>query len=213
MSELIVALDGEPGMETRAMISGLQAEAGVRWFKVGLPMLLDPQEGMRTAEFIRHCACQMMLDLKLYDTRDTVLRTVDAAVALGAAMLTVHADSVIHVAGERRLKILSVRRLTDGTAAGSIKIGHAGPKAAALAHGVICSVAEAQIMRPHTAKLLVCPGIRPEGWPADNHETSATPFRAAEAGANFIVVGRPIIAAADPVKAAQDILAELDATP
>lgn len=212
MTQLIVALDGEPGIETRLMMSRLMAEAGVRWFKVGMPMLMH-HEGRRTADFIRHLATKMMLDAKTYDTRDTVLRTVDAAVEMGAAMLTVHADCVIHAADERRLKILSVRRLTDGTAARSVKIGHAGPPAAALAHGVICSVAEAQIMRPHTAKLLVCPGIRPAGWPADNHETAATPALALKAGANFIVVGRPIYAAADPVKAAQAILAELAETP
>ena len=200
MTELIVALDGEPGAKTRAMMSDLMV-AGVRWFKVGVPMLLHP-EGRRTADFIRHLACQMMLDLKLYDTRDTALRSVDAACEMGASMLTVHDDCLKHIAGEDRIKILAVRKLTDGTGQ---RPAHWGRQA----DGIVCSVRHAQVVRRHTDTLLVCPGIRRTSGAPDNHKDIATASDACAAGADYIVVGRPIYAAADPVKAALAIQADL----
>ena len=205
MTTLIVALDGEPGIETRALMSELMV-AGVRWFKVGVPMLLHP-EGRRTADFIQHLAAQMMLDAKIYDIRDTVLRTVDAAIALGASMLTVHADCVPYVKAEDRLKIIAVRRLTDGTAGDSPV---AWETAAA---GFICPMTHVAALRQLTDKIIISPGIRPAGAAPDNHQAPATPEEAAQAGADYIVVGRPIIAAADPVKAACDIMAALRQPP
>lgn len=203
MTELIVAVDAEPCLETRAMISALAA-ADVRWFKVGVPMLLGGYEGQKTIDFVRVCEAELMLDLKLYDTRDTVLRAIEAAVQMGAGMVTVHADSAIHTVDERRTKILAVRPLTDGTAA-----HRAGP-AVATVDGIVCSVAHAKFMRRKTDKLLVCPGIRPSGAERHNHESPATPAAARDAGADFIVVGRPIYQATDPVAAALAIKKELE---
>lgn len=203
MTKLVVAIDGEPRLETRAMMSDLMA-AGIRWFKVGVPMLLHP-EGRRTADFIRHLACQMMLDLKTYDTRDTVLRTVDAAVEMGASMLTVHADCVPYVAAEDRLRIIAVRRLTDGTA------GNDPVAWETAAAGFVCPMTHAKALRHLTDKIIVCPGIRPAGAPADNHIAAATPAAAVLAGVDYIVIGRPIYAATDPVAAAQAIMNELAA--
>lgn len=202
MTKLVVALDMKPGLEARALVSKLVDGAGVSWFKIGVPMLLDADEGARTADFIRwRGQAQMMLDLKLYDTRDTVLRALDGAVALGAAMLTVHADCVIHTLGDDRLKILAVRKLTDRTGQ---RPAHDG-----MADGIICSVRHARFVRQYTDKLLVCPGIRRDGAARDNHTDAATPLEAREAGADFIVVGRPIIFASDPVAAALAVLHEL----
>lgn len=201
MTELIVAVDSEPSREARVMIGALIA-AGVRWFKIGVPMLLRPG-GRRTADFIRHFDAHLLLDTKTYDTHDTVLRTVDAAVEIGAAMMTVHADCVIHTIGERRLKILAVRELTDGA---SIADGHSDER---MADGIICSVQHASDIRSLTDKLLACPGIRPAGWPSDNHVSAATPAQARQAGADYIVVGRPIYGAPDPVAAARAILGAL----
>lgn len=202
MTELIVALDGEPGLETRVMMSNL-IEAGVRWFKVGVPMLLHP-EGKRTADFTEWRGSKMMLDLKLYDTRDTVLRAVDAAVAIGAAMLTVHADCVPYVGAEDRLKIIAVRRLTDGTA-GDNPV--AWESAAA---GFICPFSHVAAFRRLTDKaIIITPGIRPAGISPDNHVSRATPAQATMAGADYIVVGRPIYTAPDPVAAAKHILNEI----
>ncbi len=203
MSALIVALDMKPGMEARALVSKLIADAGVRWFKIGVPMLLDAEEGARTANFIRWGQAQMMLDLKLYDTRDTTLRAVDAAVKLGAAMLTIHADCVPYVAGEDRLKIIAVRRLTDGTA------GYDPVAWETAAAGFVCPMTHTRALRHLTDKIIVCPGIRPAGAPSDNHIAPATPAEAVQAGADYIVVGRPIVAAPDPIKVAREIQATL----
>jgi orotidine-5'-phosphate decarboxylase len=204
MTKLIVALDGEPGLEARAMIDAL-AKAGVRWFKVGVPMVCSP-EGLWTAAFARLRDAQIMLDLKLYDTRDTVRRAVDAAVNLGAAMLTVHADCVPHVAKEDRLRIIAVRRLTDGTA------GDTPVAWETEASGFVCPFSHVAALRRLTDKIIITPGIRPAEADPHNHVSRATPAQAAEAGADYIVVGRPIIAAPDPVEAAKHILRELHAS-
>ena len=205
MTKLIVALDGEPGLETRIMISNL-AKAGVRWFKVGVPMVCSP-EGLRTAAFIPLRDAQVMLDLKLYDTRDTVLRAVDAAAKMGAAMLTVHADCVPYVASEDRLRVIAVRRLTDGTA-GDAPVAWETP-----APGFVCPFPYVRGLRLLTDKTIITPGVRPTGADANNHVATATPRQATAAGADYIVVGRPIYAATDPVEAAKHILRELADAP
>ena len=103
--------------------------------------------------------------------------------------------------------VLAVGPLTDGTG------DAAYPAVNGQFDGLICTAAFARAVRSHTGKLLVCPGIRPAGSTADNHQAPATPTEAAQAGADYIVVGRPIIAAADPVKAACDIMAALRQPP
>lgn len=200
MTALIVALD-TPVAPARNLFENLRKN-GVEWFKIGIPTLLE-EPGQRLARDIALWS-KLMLDLKLYDTRDTVLRAVDSAIQIGAAMLTVHADCAVHTVEERRLKILGVQCLTDGTN------DHRGSAQVALVDGVVCSVEHARFMRPHTDKLLVCPGIRPADWPAHNHLSAATPREAAEAGIDYIVVGRPIICAPDPAEAAKRIIADLE---
>ncbi len=199
MTELIVALDAK--LENHTIFD--LVFSGIKWFKIGVPMLLEPERLQDTISFIKYGTnAKIMLDLKLYDTRDTVLRTVDAAVDMGVSMMTVHIDSTIHLADEDRVKILAVRRLTDGTSCHH----ELSPILNVNGHGIICSVWDAARLRRHTRKLLVCPGIRPIGSQGDNHITPATPSDAAKFGADFIVVGRPIINAPDPVEAAKEIL-------
>lgn len=201
MTELIVALDDPQRMLDH--VSRLHSEAGVRWFKLDVRSMMHPERFHHVIQAINARGLGLFLDLKLYATKDTVRLAMFEAVALGAKMLTVHADCVEPLAADDRIKILSVRHLTDGTAAGD------GYDNLPRVDGIICSVARARASRPHTRKLLVCPGIRPAGWPSDNHTVPATPTDAVAAGADYIVVGRPIIAAADPVEAAKNILREL----
>lgn len=204
MTELIVALDA-PYERSLSLYDALRG-AGVRWFKVGVPLLL--QEGGRgLAEEIAKRGDRLMLDAKLYDTRDTVLRAVDAAVALGAAMLTVHEDCVFNLDGEDRLKILAVGGLTDGSPLRAFaSTGYVA--------GIVCSVQHARYIRASALdKLLVCPGIRTDTQPSDNHTMPSRPSEAVDAGADYIVVGRPIIASPDPVEAAKNILRELAGAP
>ena len=77
--------------------------------------------------------------------------------------------------------------------------------------GFICSAPIAVRLRRATDKLIVCPGIRPAGADVHNHKSRATPREAVEAGADYIVVGRPIYAVADPVAAARAIIDEIEA--
>jgi orotidine-5'-phosphate decarboxylase len=161
-----------------------------------------------------------MLDCNDYDTRDSVAR--DAEVAfndLGARFLTVHATPSMLEAAMRAkppgdyCKVLAVGPLTDHTD-GRIDEYEL---AAARADGVICPVRMVGYVRSAfgTPPITVCPGIRLRGtmdsnpFDADNHVNPATPAEAKAAGADYIVVGRPIYEADDPVAAARAIMAEL----
>lgn len=104
-----------------------------------------------------------------------------------------------------RCKVLAVGPLTDGDGDGSALLDIPGP----LYDGIICPVRGALSFRQYTSKLLVCPGIRPTGSPADNHVNPVTPAEAKAAGADYIVVGRPIIDALDTVVSARAIIEEL----
>lgn len=202
MTGLIVALDA-PVDRARELYDALKRD--VACFKIGVPLLLE-DGGQQLARDIALWS-RLMLDAKIYDTRDTVLRIIEQVERIGAHLVTVHADCVAYARpATGAAAILAVSSLTDGT--------HAAPRAFSdamiAADGLICSVAFAGVARRFTDKLLVCPGIRPGGTAPDNHQTTATPRQAAEAGADYIVVGRPIYTATDPVKAARAILGELE---
>lgn len=144
-----------------------------------------------------------MLDLKALDTRDTILRIMEQVERIGAHLVTVHEDCVAHAMGFGAA-VLAVGMLTDGAAG---RRGFARPTEGA--DGVVCSVLHAATTRSYHDKLIVCPGVRPAGLGQDNHAAAYSPRQAREAGVDYIVVGRPIIRAADPVAAATAILAEL----
>lgn len=197
MTQLIVALDAplDRAVDLYRALKGI-----VPVFKVGIPTLLEPAG----RQFARDIAVEnrLFLDAKIYDTRDTVRRTMEAVGRLGAHLVTVHEDCVEHTIDCRgAAAVLAVRGLTD----------HPGGRhaAIALADGIVCSVSHARFMRSMTDKLLVCPGIRPEGASPDNHAVTYTPAEAARAEADYIVVGRPIWASDDPVGAAQRIIEEI----
>lgn len=199
--QLIVALDApfDRACELYRMLKPL----GVA-FKIGVPMLLEPW-GRLLARDIAIDGYRLMLDLKLFDTRDTVLRAMDAAARLRPHLITVQEES-IPAAMEygASFAVLAVRQLTDGTMARE-DVAHLGK-----ADGIVCpSVRRAAALRRLTDKLLVCPGIRPAGSDANNHKRPATPAEARAAGADYIVVGRPIYEDPDPVGAAQRIIEEL----
>ena len=168
----------------------------------------------------------MFLDLKLHDIANTVAHGVKSLAPLGATFLTVHAyPQTMKAAVEARaggLRILAVTVLTsyddsDLAAAGydrTVRTLAAERAAQALEIGVdglVCSAQEAANLRsivgPRMA--LVTPGIRPAGADGGDQKRIMTPSAAIAAGADYLVVGRPIIAAADPKAAAQAIVAEI----
>ncbi len=174
----------------------------------------------------------VFLDLKLHDIPNTVGSAVAALLPIGPAMLTIHAAGgpamiaaareAAERAGGARPIILAVTVLTSIDAAVLAETGVSGGTVqqvlrlarlalAAGADGLVCSPLEvARIRDAHgAAPFLVVPGVRPAGSAAGDQSRIATPREAVEAGADWIVVGRPITRAADPVAAARAIAAEL----
>ncbi len=219
---LIVALDLSSVEAAKAMVARL-ADA-VSFYKIGYQLAFAG--GLAYAPVLADAGKRVFLDLKLHDIGNTVAEGVRSASRLGAAFLTVHAyPQTMKAAVEAReagLRILAVTVLTsyndaDLAAAGyDVTVAELVAERAAQARdigvdGLVCSPAEAAMVRPIVgARLeLVTPGIRPAGTDVTDQKRIATPAAAIAAGADYLVVGRPIIAAADPKAAAEKIVEEI----
>jgi orotidine-5'-phosphate decarboxylase len=227
---LIVALDAPGLREADALVERLGGTVGM--FKVG-PQLFTAA-GPAAVEMVRKRGARVFLDLKYHDIPTAVGGAVREAARLGVALLTVHASggtamlraAVEAAAAERdRPRILAVTVLTSLDRATLLRElgvpvaveGHAlhlaGLAAGAGCDGVVASPREAARLRAILGRnsLIVTPGIRPAGGVPGDQARTATPAMACRAGADYLVVGRPITAAADPVAAAAAILAEIPA--
>ncbi|MEM9495804.1 MAG: orotidine-5'-phosphate decarboxylase [Pseudomonadota bacterium] len=223
---LIIALDVPTVEEARAVVERV-GDVGA-FYKIGYQLM--PVGGLDLAQELSAAGKKVFLDFKFHDIGATVERGVASIRKLGADFLTVHAEPnvVEHaVAGrgdDARLKILAVTVLTSLDQAALKKAGIATPLAdlvmqrAALAleagvNGVVASAQEASAIKARfgDALKIVTPGIRPAGAKADDQKRIVTPASAIEAGADYLVVGRPIVAADDPAAAAQAIAAEIAA--
>jgi len=219
---LIVALD-LPSVETaQAMVARLGD--AVSFYKIGYQLAYAG--GLPFARTLADAGKQVFLDLKLHDIGNTVAEGVKSVSRLGAAFLTVHAYPQTMKAAVRaragRLQILAVTVLTSYDDRDLMAAGYgAGVRATAAARaenaveigidGLVCSPEEATNLRGIVGNdmLLVTPGIRPAGGDKGDQKRVATPAAAIAAGADYLVVGRPIVAAADPRAAAQAIVAEI----
>jgi orotidine-5'-phosphate decarboxylase len=170
---------------------------------------------------------KVFVDLKLHDIGNTVARGVESIAKLGATFLTVHAyPQTMKAAVEARagtdLKILAVTVLTsyddDDLHAAGYRLGVAdlvearAQQAQVLGiDGLVCSPAEASALRKLVGHQmpLVTPGIRPSGSATGDQKRIMTPARAIAAGADYLVVGRPVVEADDPRAIAQAILTEI----
>jgi orotidine-5'-phosphate decarboxylase len=222
---LIVALDVASRAEAEAVIERLGD--AVSFYKIGYQ--LGFAGGLPLAETLTRAGKQVFLDLKLHDIGNTVARGVESVARLGATFLTVHAyPQTMHAAVDARagsgLRILAVTVLTsyndaDVAAAGydftvSELVGERAAQARDIGvDGIVCSAAEASMLRPiiGTAMQLVTPGIRPSGSDSGDQKRIMTPAEAIAAGADYLVVGRPILAADDPRASAQAIVTEIAA--
>lgn len=221
---LIVALDVPDAVSGLALAGRLGDAAG--FYKVGLGMLTGG--GLALARELKDDhGKRVFLDLKLYDIGATIEAAVRGLSRFGLDFLTVHGDP--HVvraaregAGDSGLKILAVTVLTSLERADldaglmapgdlhDLTVERAARAFAAGAHGVIASPREAAAIRAlPDAGLIVTPGVRPLGAALGDQKRVETPAAAISAGADHIVVGRPIWQAADPRAAAQAINAEL----
>ena len=223
---LIVALDTTDPDKAAGWAKATAPHVGL--FKLGLEFFLaNGATGYRAVR-----GRPIFLDLKLHDIPNTVAGAMRAVLALQPRMVTIHAAGgpamiraardAAETAGTHRPLILAVTVLTsldDATLAG---IGVPGGAAAQVmrlgrmalasgADGLVCSPLEVAMLRQHlgpTARLVV-PGIRPAGADTGDQARTMTPAQAVEAGADWIVVGRPITTQADPGAAAAAIVASL----
>ena len=220
---LIVALDLPSVQAAESMVSRLGDS--VSFYKVGYQLAFAG--GLPFASQLIAAGKQVFLDLKLHDIGNTVQKGVESVARLGAAFLTVHAyPQTMKAAAEGRgnsnLRILAVTVLTsyddaDLAAAGyEMSVPELAAARAAQAHdigidGLVCSAEEAANLRSVAGPgmVLVTPGIRPAGSATGDQKRIMTPARAIEAGADYLVVGRPVTEAVDPRQAADAIVAEI----
>ena len=219
---LIVALDLSSVETAEALIARLGDS--VTFYKIGYQ--LGYAGGLALVPKLAERGKKVFVDLKLHDIGNTVAKGVESIGKLGATFLTVHAyPQTMKAAAEARgssLKILAVTVLTsydeDDLHAAGYRLGVSDlVEARALqAHalgidGLVCSGEEAATVRgivgPQMA--LVTPGIRPAGSAAGDQKRIMTPGRAIAAGADYLVVGRPVVEAADPKAAAEAIVSEI----
>lgn len=226
--ELIVALDRASSREAGVILDKIPET--IKWYKVGLELFIA--DGPAALSMLRTKGKKIFLDIKLHDIPNTVARAVHTAAGYGISLLTVHAlggEAILRSAveaaktiGAGAPKIIAVTILTSHSQNDLEAIGireKISDQVLALAElalkcgvdGLVASVNEAQMLRKKLGKdfILVVPGIRPAGSATQDQKRIATPAFAVEAGADFLVVGRPIIDANDPCAAATAILAEM----
>jgi orotidine-5'-phosphate decarboxylase len=221
---IAVALDA-PDLETAARWAGL-VTPHVSTVKVGLELYLRYGPGI-VASIRGASGVQVFLDLKLHDIPATVEGAARAVARLRPDLLTVHAaggPEVIRaaVAGAPDTTIAAVTVLTSLNDNDLERIGMVGPltdcvrrlaafAVAAGARGLVCSPQEAAAVRAEVGPdvILITPGVRPAGSQAHDQARTATPEQALQAGADLLVIGRPITAAPDPGAAAAAIAAPL----
>jgi len=219
---LIVALD-VPSVEAAQRIVARLGEA-VSFYKIGYQLAFAG--GLAYAPTLADAGKRVFLDLKLHDIANTVAQGVKNAARLDASFLTVHAyPQTMQAAVDARageLRILAVTVLTsynddDLKAAGYASSVHelAASRAAQArdigVDGLVCSAEEAAELRAIAGPklMLVTPGIRPAGSDSGDQKRVMTPRAAIAAGADYLVVGRPILGASDPKAAAAAIVEEI----
>lgn len=230
MAELIVALDVNNRQEAEEKVK-LIGDA-VNFYKIGLELF--SAEGPDVVKTVTGLGKKVFLDLKLHDIPRTVERAVKSAANLGVDLMTIHSvggKAMISAAanaaaefGANAPKILAVTVLTSLDQSDLNDIGVERTPAEQVAqmgklalssgaNGIVCSPKEVKAMREilGPAALLVTPGVRPQGSDVGDQKRIATPGDAVRDGSTHLVVGRPILQAADPVAAAIAIRAEMDA--
>ena len=222
---LIVALDVPSAAEAEALVDRMGDQ--VRFVKVGLE--LYTVAGPDIVRKLVDRGKRVFLDLKFLDIEETVRRATARVAAMGATFLTIHANRKALVAavqgrGQSELKLLAVTVLTnfDGDDLREMGIqrsvrdlvtARAALAAEVGCDGVVASGEEPEAIRAKVgpAFLIVTPGVRPAGNSTDDHARPTTPTQTIAAGADYLVIGRPIRDAQDPPVATAAILKEMQA--
>lgn len=230
---LIVALDFDTVEKARALVDELGDE--VVFYKVGLGLQLA--RGGVFAQELKEMGKKVFLDYKYHDIGNTIENAVKRAAELDIDFLTVHGitqvmhdavkgrDAVIKEKGRTNLRLFCVTVLTNldaqdletelgypkGTRVADIVALRAKNALAAGIDGVIASGLEAETIKEIAGDklMVVSPGIRPDGSPIDDQKRVMTPMQAISSGADYLVLGRPILNAASPRKAAKAAVEEM----
>lgn len=231
-NKLIVALDVDSADEAHRLVDVLHGVAGM--FKIG--SRLFTAAGPQLVRDIVKRGEEVFLDLKFHDIPNTVAAAGVEAARLGVSMFNVHAAGGLEMmrrtteavsesctrSGVKAPSIIAVTVLTSSSELTLTEIGLPSPdklvkrlallSEAAGLDGVVASPHEVTIVRSAVKKtpfLVVTPGVRPSGVERNDQKRVTTPREAVMAGADYLVVGRPILEAVDPVDAAQKIVAEM----
>lgn len=223
---LILALDVATVAEAERIVEETRGTVGV--YKIGYRLVFAG--GLALAEKLVAAGEKVFLDVKLLDIDNTIAEGVESILAMGVDWLTLHAYpkamraavAVRDRASQGRTGLLGVTVLTsmddaDLAAAGygarveDLVLARARDAVAAGMDGIVCSAAEAARLRAEIGRdlVLVTPGVRPRGAEAGDQKRVMTPSDAIRAGADLLVVGRPILAAHDRRAAARAIVAEI----
>ena len=221
---LIVPLDVADINTARAVIDDLGDR--VSFYKLGFQILYSG--GFSLIDELRQAGKQIFIDLKLLDIDNTVKSGVESLAKLGATFLTVHAyphamRAAVEGRGDSNICLLGVTVLTSlddallkeagyHDRAGALVVRRAGQAKTTGMDGVVCSAAEAGAIRSLVGRdlILVTPGIRPADSAPDDQKRIMTPSMAIENGSDYLVVGRPILKAANRRSAADAIVAEIE---
>ena len=224
--KIIVALDVATKEKALALVKELRDR--ISFFKIGLQ--LYTAEGPEIVRAVLATGAKVWLDIKLYDIPNTVGRAVESANNLGVHMLTIHlsgGSEMIAAASAARannMLLLGVTVLTSATEQTLREIGVSGKmdeQVLRLARLGVEAGIDGVVASPHEIKKLraefgdkikiVVPGIRPSWSEAGDQKRVMSPREALDAGADYLVIGRPIIAHPKPLQAASKILEELNA--
>jgi len=230
---LIFALDVQDVADVRGLVTLLRDHVGM--FKVGLELFISQGPAVvRDIRALDQGRTGLFLDLKLHDIPNTVRGAMAAASRLGADLVTVHAGDGVEIlraakeaAGATRVLAVTVLTSVDLTRGEALGLAPTYTRPQALARlraqqaleagvdGVVCAGQEAAALRKMLGPepLIVTPGIRP-AWSvvaSEDQSRIVTPGQAIQAGADYLVVGRPIRTAPDPAQAADQVVAEIAA--
>jgi orotidine-5'-phosphate decarboxylase len=231
---LVIALDVDSAGKALALVERLRSLAGM--FKIGNQLFTA--EGPEIVRKITGLGEQVFLDLKFHDIPNTVARAAVAAARMGVAIFNVHAsggsammratsealNEAAAKEGWQRPLVLGVTVLTSMNDETMVELGFGGPTETQVIRlaklsansgldGVVASPHEIRSVRDAVGKpgfVILTPGIRPGGSAADDQSRVMTAGEAIRAGADFIVVGRPITSASDPAQAARRLIEEVE---
>jgi orotidine-5'-phosphate decarboxylase len=221
---MIVALDVASVMEARRLVEKLGERAS--FYKIGMQLVFAG--GLSLIDELRRARKRVFLDMKLLDIDNTIEGAVKSIAKLGATLTTIHgypkamraAVNSCPASGPGLLAVTVLTSMDDsdlkgaGYAAGMqalVKARAADANEAGM-DGIVCSPLEASMVRKAVGRdmLIVTPGVRPANGAAGDQKRVMTPARAISAGADYLVVGRPVTAASDPLDAAAAIVREIE---